>query len=324
LVDLTEATIIVAATNVLVAIATITIASVAYKQMLESRRQARQQLNILSDQTAILRSQQDPLLKAHAFNFKGNELSVKLINRGKGRARRIGVETWFYPVIFLADQQGKLVNVSEQMVEDYKKSGQDIRGRYVVKSDAPLKYQKWQSGEPWYYVSFLASNLTGDGLLEPGEDQEFGLRRLEPVFRIWLDGTNYIDFKYSDLKMIIKDSGFQFVSISFRIACKDSVDRPVYGESFRCIADVYQNQTLEEAMREKRSLSFEAIDAHEVEKEMGGIDGELYKLERAVENFPAEQKEKAEQAERLRGSRFFRKRRKPSRWSKFRRRPSAS
>src|SRR5439155_5968545 len=111
LVDLTIATLAVAATNVLVAIATITIASVAYKQMQESRRQARQQLTILSDQTAILRSQQDPLLRAHGFDFKGNEPLVKLVNRGKGRARRIGIETWFYPVIFEScDEKGKLAN----------------------------------------------------------------------------------------------------------------------------------------------------------------------------------------------------------------------
>jgi hypothetical protein len=318
LVDLTTATLAIAATNVAVAVATISLAGVAYKQMRESRRQARHQLAILSDQTAILRSQQDPLLKAHAFSLKGNELSVKLVNRGKGRARRIGVETWFFPTVFQpTDDQGKPVRFTDQMLEDYKKKGQNVSGRFLEKPEAPLKFQKWQNGKASSYVSFLASKLTGDSLLDPAEDHEFGLRQEEPVFKIELDETHFQHLKFSELKNLIRDSGFKFVSIWFRIACKDSVDRPVYGESFKFIAFVDQHKTLEEAMASQHKPSFFAVDAQQMDREMGGIDGELYKLERSTENLPIEQRELLERDDRSR-SRLLHPRKKGL-WARIRR-----
>jgi len=98
------------------------------------------------------------------------------------------------------------------------------------------------------------------------------------------------------------------------------VDRPVYGESFRFIADVDEHQTLEEAMRKGSKPSLFAIDAHQVETEMGGIDGELYKLERSTENLPLEEREKFERSERLRGrSRLLKSQEKRSWWSRLRR-----
>jgi hypothetical protein len=230
----------------------------------------------------------------------------------------MGVEAWFYPTEFQpTDEKGKPIKMTLQMLEDYEKKGQVVLGRYLEKSEAPLRHEKWQNGQPSYYVSFLASQLTGDGLLDPMEDQEFRLRHKEPLFKIWLDESKFVHLGFSDLKKVIRDSGFGFVSIWLRIVCKDSVDRPVYGQSFRFIADADEHQTLEEAMRKGGKPSLFAIDAHQAETELGGLDGELYKLERSTENLPMEQREMLERDDRSR-SRIFRSR-KTSLWSRIRR-----
>ncbi len=231
------------ASNVAVGVGTIVLAFVAFKQMRESRRQALQQVRVLSDQTAVLRSEQDPLLKSHTFIFKGNQLALNLENRGSGRARKIGIETWFYPTVFEPSQKvGSLVEVSEAGKKEMK-----IHGRFLQKSTAQLKYQQSHDGESRSYVNFLASTVSGDSLLDHGITENFTLRHVEPVFEMALNkkggNTSLAYPKFEELKRIIQDNGFQFVSIWLRLVCKDSVDRPVYGQSWRFVADVTSQHT---------------------------------------------------------------------------------
>ncbi len=284
--------------------------------MRETGRQARQQLRVLSNQTAILRSQQDPLLKVHAFSFDGNKLSAKMINRGKGRARLIGVESFFYPTVFQPkDVGGKPIPRTDELLEEAKAQKSKLRGELLEQPRHPLRHKKWSKGEMVPYVSFFSSVLTGDSMLDPGEDQEFTLRNEEPVFKIVLDNQNFVQVKFTDLKAIVQENGFQFVSLWFRMVCKDAVDRPVYGQSFRFVASMNSHQTLQDAMSEGLSTRYHMVDRHEADRELGGIDAELYKWERAVENFPEEQREKVELDE-LSRSKILGKNRRRRFWSR--------
>ncbi len=302
----TEVELAVAITNGAVAAATIILALIAYKTL----REGKEQLRVLSDQTAIQRSQQDPWPRIHSFSFKGNQLLASLENRGSGRARKLGVESWFYPTIFQpTDDKGRSIKLTQQMLDDYKKKDRKVKGRFIEKERTKLTLTHGEFGRPSSVVSFLLSQLKGDSLLEPGNSLDFRLQTEEPLFKIDFDKDRFEVVKFAELRKILTANGFQFVSLWFRIICKDSVDRPVDGESVRFIVDLQAHGTLQEAMQEGHKPSLYIVDAHEVEKEVGWLDAGIYRTERSLENLPPELRAKFEKKSK---SRF---------WSIYRRHP---
>jgi hypothetical protein len=294
----------VAITNGAVALGTIILALIAYKTL----REGREQLKVLSDQAAILRSQQDPWPRIHSFSFKRNQLLASLENRGAGRARKLGVESWFYPTIFQpTDDKGRPTKLTEQILEDYKKKDQKVTGRFLEKAGTQLTEGEFKSGRPSSVVSFLVSQLKGDSLLEPGITLDFRLQTEEPLFKIDFGKDRFVVVKFADLRKILRENGFQFASLWFRIICKDSVDRPVDGESVRFIVDLGGHGTLEEAMQEGHQPSLHAVDAHEVEKEVGWLDAGIYRAERSIENLPPELRAKFEKKSKSRFWRIYRR-----------------
>lgn len=264
----------VAITNVAVALGTLYLALIAKRSLQEGRRQ----LKILSSQTEIFRSQQDPFLKVNTFRFEGDKLLLDVENIGNGPATWVGVETWFEPTFprTFADEDST-VPISAGEAASKVGKGEKVWSRFEMDTKTRLHYKDWKKTKPTSVVTLLLNKRIGDAILAAEERGQF---EIQPLFEI----KNEVKMgsmkasKFDELREILIDNNIRFAALHFTTACKNSVLNNCYGESFcRFVVDLKRHSTLEEAYQSRYDFNFVTVGPREITKQLGWLDGELYR-----------------------------------------------
>src|SRR6266516_1972050 len=80
--------------EIVLATGTLALAGLGYLTIRENRKQ----LSLLSLRTGIERAQLEPYLLVKTLNFEGNQLKLRIENKGNGHATWLGIQATFYPV----------------------------------------------------------------------------------------------------------------------------------------------------------------------------------------------------------------------------------
>ena len=113
--------------NILAAIGTLVLAVAAFFTILQNKKQ----LNILSKQIRVQKSEIVPFLQVNSVDANGNSLTLNIENLSSSTARGVGISTRFYLVYpeYSADLRGKDV-LSQSRLEQRIKENESIFVKY--------------------------------------------------------------------------------------------------------------------------------------------------------------------------------------------------
>jgi hypothetical protein len=267
-----------------VALATVILAVVTYKVLIESRKQ----LSILTAQTVVSRSQLDPYLLVHSFKFTGDKLVIDVENIGKGRAIWLSLRLWYQPCEphYSADKKGEIPLTPEQAVQLGK-----TQGRLFAKYEASrkeLRYEDWKSALPVQAFTFLGNKNIGDeAVLLEGTRQQF---EVEPHSCIGKDKPPFNQWKgftFDEFRHFLAENDVGFVALQFQLACKDPVENILPGiHVCKFVMDLSKHKTLEEAFTDNFSFDFFPLTLKEAQSKGESIPSDMYYETRSGHNVP--------------------------------------
>lgn len=290
--------------NLLVAFGTIFLAIVSYKNVKIIRKQTK----LIFSQSNFLRLQQTPLLKIEDLKFKGNEISLNLINIGNGIATQIGVRTGFYliepkfvdpPEDKIKDKLLEKEGISKEEWESVTKLfGKELWLKYswnynkeLFSEESPkrilgfdfLQTKEISKAFPTNYITFLKSKENVSPILENGKTTNFscvpemGIKVGEKN----LAGTKYPKYSqklnFEELLDLCKENSIKFLGLKFDLIYKDLAENiQASQELINCVVYINTHKTIEEAVGENIRLDFFALGQSEIENIIGGTFEESY------------------------------------------------
>jgi len=286
LVDITiEAVALIASivATFLLALGTFWLARSARQTLKEDRKQRWYQWY----QTTALATQIDPLLKLHSSHFEGNTLVAEIENMGPGRAQLVGVETWWDPCkVRFWTQDGKPITL-QQVAEMAKTGGEGkVQAKaWTLDSERELHYEGKGAARTGHMVTCFQNPRMGEPFLNAGERTEL---RNQPHFLVkpkpprkswWLRRKQdrwFHTMDFEQTKKFLGYNGVQFVSLGFRIICKNMMEEAISGEAFgQLVMAVSEDSTLEDV--EKRDFKHDLVTLGQREwGKFGYIDREWY------------------------------------------------
>jgi hypothetical protein len=262
MVDIVDAT-------VLVAVATLILALVTYTSV----RQNRRQVDMLTRQTVILRSQIDPIPVVHLVAFNGNTLRVRITNHGAGPASSLAIDTGIHlcKVTFTKDASGKQPYSEEELRSAPK--GTLAYPRYDWHPNSQL-LDAGKKKYPVDVVNQLLKELPDTMILLPNEEYEysvdlrFGLGNSRKDPDLWLG--------YEQLVETMRRSDVWSFALSLGLIGKNMADEKIRGQTLaNFIVDLVRHKTLEDAFKENRRPYFLPLDIKEVAQKIP-VSTEMY------------------------------------------------
>lgn len=275
LVDATDATL-------LVAISTLLLALVSYRGISINRRQ----VDMLTRQTIILRTQTDPIPIVQALSFEQNKLHLRIINRGAGAASSLAIDTSVHlcKCVFSKDPEGRQPYTMEEL-----KSLPKGTLAYPNYHWQP-KQRLFEEGKGRYPVSVanqLLKEVPSALMLLPGEeydymiDLKFGLgkQRNDPDY--WIN--------YNGLIESMKQNDVWAFSLSLGLLGKNMAEEKIQGQEFLAnfIVDLVRHNSLADAYKENRRPYFLGLDMKEVAERIP-VSTEMYLHSKSSVNYPKE------------------------------------
>ena len=255
--------------TLILAIATIALAIVAYLDNRETKRQ----VDILSKQTSILRSQIDPIPSIQSFNFEKNKLNINIVNIGNGPASSLAIQTSFVPARrkFYGDSKGKIPLLKTEIEEALIKNKQ-VTIRY--EPDEKKLFEKGVEVTPIRLAYILFNKQNKTLILLPNEtssytiDLGFGLRNVNGSSGSWPP--------YDALVEILKENNITCFIVGFRLLCKNIVLDPVFDLNIAAfVVDLTRHSNIEEAYDENTTPAM-TIDLEELALMGIPIESDLY------------------------------------------------
>lgn len=274
--------------NLLVAIGTILLAIISYKNIEILKKQTK----LIFSQSNFLRLQQIPLLKIEDLKFNGNEIILGITNIGNGIAKEIGVKSVFFIVTpYLVEppdekMKGEILKKQGISKNDWEATtklfGREMWLKYKLKLDKELfikedddKSSRNSSKEkkkayPATYIRYLKEEKNVSPILEVGKT---GVFKCVPGF--WIKYGESLSFakgfSYDELLNFCKENDVEFLGVKFDLVYKDlAEDIQMPEELVTCAIIINSHKTLEEAVKENHQLDFFALGQFELEKKIGG------------------------------------------------------
>ena len=279
-------TVVSASFTALLALATFVLARATKNLVKEGQKQQK----LVLYQASAARSQLDPLLKLHSWNFKENNLVIELENLGVGRAFWVGVNSWFDPckLRMSAEEEGKPLTESQINELIAKKKEKVWVEATTLDTARKLNYKEHKDVKPAHMVSLLLNDRLGnDPILDAKERRTFSIEPhfvIEPRSESWRSGWRWPfgGMAFKEMREFMQTNGVPFVAIGFSVICRNSVDDNVEGESFGYyVVITHKDSTLEEVARTNLSHSLATLGEREFVK-LKYIEGDLYKKGRVL------------------------------------------
>lgn len=278
--------------NLLVALGTILLAIISYKNIEILKKQTK----LIFNQSNFLRLQQTPLLKIDDLKLNGNEIILGITNIGNGIAKEIGVRSMFFIVnrdfVEPPGEKIKEIQLRKQGISknDWEATtklfGKEMWFKHNLNLDKEL-FIKRDDGKrtsskeiykanPTTYIRYLKEEQNSSPILGVGENgvfkcvPEFWTKAVEPL-------TFGRGFSYDDLLNLCKENGIEFLGFKFDLVYKDlAEDIQMPEELITCAVDINSHKTIEEAVKQNHHLDFFPLGQFEVEKKLGGKLGDSY------------------------------------------------
>jgi hypothetical protein len=268
------------ASTLLVAIATMAVASVSYASV----RQNRRQVNMLVRQTMLLKTQQDPIPLIKAFSFDKNTLKITLENAGNGPASSLAIGSSFVLArhAFFADSRGERP-LSSSEFEDASKEKKQVFMRYELEVQRNLQ-DEGKKVFPTPVACQLINEERDTTLLLPHEtctyslDLKFGLGPKSG------DPTSFPPF--DPLVGLLKENGITCFTVDFDLIGKNMAEDPIQRQRIGMfVVDLAKHKNLEEAFAEKTRPYFMPLDSMEVARTIP-LSVEMYLQSKSMVNYP--------------------------------------
>jgi len=255
--------------TLILAIATIALAIVAYLDNRETKRQ----VDILSKQTSILRSQIDPIPSIQSFNFDKNKLNITIVNIGNGPASSLAIQTSFTPARrkFYRDSEGK-IPLSKNETDEALKINKQVTIRY--EPDEKKIFEKGVEVTPIRQAYILFNKQHKTLMLLPNETSSY---TIDLGFRLHnVNGSSRSWPPYDTLVEILKENNITCFIVGFRLLCKNIVLDNVYNLNIAAfVVDLTRHSNIEEAYDENTTPAM-TIDLEELALMGIPIESDLY------------------------------------------------
>jgi hypothetical protein len=265
--------------TLLVAIATLVVALVSYSSV----RQNKREVDMLTRQTVILRSQIDPIPVVHLIAFSGNKLRVRVVNHGTGPASSLVIDTGVHlcKVTFTKDAEGK-EPFSEEELKAAPKGAlgyprYDWRPNFFLLSNGEKKH-------PVDVVNQLLKELPDAMILLPEEEYEytvdlkFGLGSSRNDPNLWVG--------YDQLTDMMRRSEVWSFALTLGLLGKNMAEEKVQGQVLaNFVVDLVRHKNLEDAFKENRRPYFLPLDRREIAEQIP-LSTEMYLKSKSGVNYP--------------------------------------
>ena len=240
--------------------------------------QNKRQVQALTKQSLILKSQQQPLIIVKDFAFDHNSLRVTLQNAGNGIASSVVLDVMFMPAEkILTKAEDDLQPISPKEFAEAAIQGKQVYARFPI-SERPLKY-KGRKALPSDAAFFLYDKTWKTPEMLPGQIAMFTTE-----IQFWVRFSKSPkpgDFgkmmSFEETKEFLKTNNVSFMSALFAINGKDSSENPIQGRGLCSFTvDFAKHASLEEASRWGYEVAH-PLYLNEVISSRGWMDGAIYR-----------------------------------------------
>ena len=246
--------------TILVALATLVLAVVSYAGV----RQNKRQVDILARQTAILRSQQDPILVVNSFTFAENTLHIRVVNQGIGPTSSLAVDTSvaLCRVTLTKDASLEIPYTPEEL----ESAPRDAVG-YAKYDPDPLKriIDDGRKKRPVSVVNHLLKQNPDSMTLLPKEEHEYAIALKFGLGSSRNDPDQWVT--YDGLVEMLKKNGTWAFVLGLGLLGKNMAGDNVPGQKLaEFIVDFARHKTLAQAFNDNIRPRLSALDRMEVAK----------------------------------------------------------
>lgn len=218
--------------NIISAFATLIMAYLTWKIIVQSRRD----YAVVKKQFLLNQAEKSPRLTVKKFTFKNNTAELCVKNVGKGDAHTLVFTTSFH--LMETPSSTNLLKV---------KTEQGMKTYYPVKC-----------------INYFSKGRKEPLILKPGEETKI---KIDPIFCIFqTDKLNYAGKTFQELIAILKNNKKTSAMMSFDLECTNAIeDKAVDIELASFVFDIRTHKNLERAIKTNNkatgnTLSFDAVE----------------------------------------------------------------
>ena len=210
----------------------------------------RRQLRLMEKQVVLRRSEVYPFIEVENKKVNGNEVELKLTNKGKGPAFRIGLKTHFVP---LKIEESKWVFLGE--VYEY----EDEKVKQIYPTDC---------------VVFLKNRKEGSRLHPQEEDIFTGKTAFIYSYSKKGRWFPYRWRSFEDLRKLVKMNKLRFVAVGLALVYQDITESITEQEPlYFIVVDFLKHKSIEEAIKDTIPVPPHTVSM----QKLGLIDWVTYK-----------------------------------------------
>lgn len=256
------------------AIATFLLAIAAFLGLIFTRKQ----INVLSNQLRIQRSQLVPYITVSEVRVEGDEIVVELNNNSDAAAYWLGMLAEFYIVYprYYGSQKTK-DELSQSRVQQLTEEGETVYVKFLLLPYSKVSRLVYDGDKivPKGVVNFPVDGLPG-AILFP---RHHATVRFCPLFAVSAtEGSRSKTFTFSELRDFLLQNDIRFTAVSFHIVYKDVIETPIGSEKVAAFAVVTsEHKNLQEAWEKHYSVDFIALSMGEIQTRLKYMLKDVYR-----------------------------------------------